>query len=477
MLESSGFVSIIPRRASAERLNYSEYIGHELALARRSKLPRLFFVDRLILERFREDFPADAIPFEYDEPSSFAKLHDSRIRLFEETLLPRPNSALLGNQDRKKATVIAPNNNRLLQAADGVASILGSSGYQVQHLTGNKLSRALDDVRFLESLWDSDICVFILGDRLSYANVVMGMAYAHCIPSLRLKFDEKSTETHPDVTGLIKWKSIDELIDVFSAQFSSFSSGMQEPVSMAKSSSSADAILKLSIGQWDWKQENVWDPNDGNAIVNHLSIDESFVRDRVDRVQAELNVGLGANPTRKKSMLICRTLYDGIKSRDDFVYDLEPQSMISSKQPIRTARDLDANNSATCIDLACLFASLLESSYQRSVIVVIEGSNIAHALVGYWAPDEPKHSSLSIDMGSIRGAVRRGDLVLFEATGVAQSERSVGGETDQERKLGNGRLDFTTSKKSASALLDRSEISLRYLVDVNSLRSAVKKML
>jgi hypothetical protein len=45
MLESSGFVSIIPRRTSTGRLGYSPYIGHELALARRAGVPRLLFVD------------------------------------------------------------------------------------------------------------------------------------------------------------------------------------------------------------------------------------------------------------------------------------------------------------------------------------------------------------------------------------------------------------------------------------------------
>jgi hypothetical protein len=47
MLESSGFVSIIPRHASTEKLGYSPYSGYELALARRAGVPRLFFVDNM----------------------------------------------------------------------------------------------------------------------------------------------------------------------------------------------------------------------------------------------------------------------------------------------------------------------------------------------------------------------------------------------------------------------------------------------
>ena len=57
--------------------------------------------------------------------------------------------------------------------------------------------------------------------------------------------------------------------------------------------------------------------------------------------------------------------------------------MMADKQAIWQAREFDANNSATFIDLACLFASLLEAAYQRSVIVVLEAPGFAHAVAGY----------------------------------------------------------------------------------------------
>jgi hypothetical protein len=204
MLESSGFVTIIPHRTSARKISYSPYIGHELSLARRSGIPRLLFVDNVILKRFRKDFPEDAVPFDYDNPEHSSVLHKPAIHKFV-AKLRKPIFTPLASRVRKKATIIAPNNKELLMGAEGVSSILADSKYAISRITGQKLLRTFDDVNVLETLRDSDICVFILGDRLSYANVVLGMAHAHCIPSVRLRFDRRSTDARPDVTGLIRW--------------------------------------------------------------------------------------------------------------------------------------------------------------------------------------------------------------------------------------------------------------------------------
>jgi len=469
MLESSGFVSIIPRRASADKLGYSPYIGHELALARRASVPRLLFVDNIILEKFRGDFPKDAVPFVYDEPGFYETLHDNAIKNFR-LKLHEPSFTPLTHRKRKKATVISAKNKELLRAADGVGAMLATSDYEVSRLTGQQLHRALDDVRLIETLRDSDICVFVLGDRLSYANVVLGMAYAHCIPSVRLRFDRRAANTNPNVNGLIRWSKVDDLITAFDEQFDDFKYGMQEAVEMAKSTSSDDAVLNISRSRREETAGAFWDPNDGEGLVKYLSLDHPYVEDRVNRAKNEMVGGFGTVRGRANSMEICRRLYDNLRKRDDFVYELEPQSMMAGSQQIRKAREFDVNNSATCIDLACLFASLLEEAYQRSVIVVLDGPGFAHALVGYWAPDEP-NDHLHIDLGTVRGALMRGDLVLFESTGVAHSEKPVGGETEEERRFTDDRkLDFSTAKKAASVLLKNSDIGLRFLVDIHLLR-------
>src|SRR5512145_178036 len=62
MREMTGFVSIIPRRASEQDPGgYSPYIGYELNLARRARVPRLLLVDQEVLKHHQLDFPEDAV--------------------------------------------------------------------------------------------------------------------------------------------------------------------------------------------------------------------------------------------------------------------------------------------------------------------------------------------------------------------------------------------------------------------------------
>ena len=42
------------------------YIGRELNLARRARVPRLLFIDEKVLKRHRLEFPEDAVPFNAD---------------------------------------------------------------------------------------------------------------------------------------------------------------------------------------------------------------------------------------------------------------------------------------------------------------------------------------------------------------------------------------------------------------------------
>src|SRR5215813_15174284 len=63
MFEMKGFVSIIPRSIDENgAITYSPYIGRELMLARRARIPRIVFVDDQVLDLYRPEFPATAIP-------------------------------------------------------------------------------------------------------------------------------------------------------------------------------------------------------------------------------------------------------------------------------------------------------------------------------------------------------------------------------------------------------------------------------
>ncbi len=93
-----------------------------------------------------------------------------------------------------------------------------------------------------------------------------------------------------------------------------------------------------------------------------------------------------------------------------------PASFGSDGQKIRTPDRILEARVATCLDLAMLFASCLEQAGLRPVILMKEG----HAWVGVWLHLASFADVLVDDVQAIRKRVDSGELLVFEATGVAQ---------------------------------------------------------
>ena len=164
-------------------------------------------------------------------------------------------------------------------------------------------------------------------------------------------------------------------------------------------------------------------------------------------------------------MEVCSMLYDGVR-RHRFGYETEQRTGIAGVQRIRTPKQIAAHKTATCIDVVCLVAALLESAGQNPLIVVVESSGFAHAVAGYRVRGEPTWDNRSI--GDLRGAVARRDAVLFEATGAIEADEPVGAETTGERR--GKLLDFMDAVTAATRMLARSDVNLKHFVDVLSLR-------
>jgi hypothetical protein len=164
-------------------------------------------------------------------------------------------------------------------------------------------------------------------------------------------------------------------------------------------------------------------------------------------------------------MEICRLLYNGI-SRHRMGYEIEPQTGMTEQQKIRTPTQIETHRTATCLDLACLFAALLEAAQQRPMIALLKGPNFRHALAGYCALNEPVWSNSTI--GDLRRALEFGDAVFFETTGAVEAQEPVGAETTQDRR--DKLLDFSTAKTAAIKMITRNDIQLEYLLDVDASR-------
>ncbi|TKS60854.1 MAG: hypothetical protein EWM73_03054 [Nitrospira sp.] len=456
MFEMGGFVSIIPRRIAAdESITYSPYIGRELMLARRARAPRILFVDDQVLNSHRSDFPATAVPFFHDAPETERARHVEVIDQFRKDLaggLARPPRRYV----EKRATVIAGKEPLLRDAASHVAAILRSKTYISTVKNAAGLDQAFDDIDVFESLLDSELCVFVLDKELSHSDLLLAMAHAHCIPSVRLRHDPEATSSDPELSGVVRWKSAEELRPRFLKVFENYLSAFQEP-------SSKEDLQRLATPSAGGSE---WDPSDGPGLLAHIQPEDSYVSDRVDGVMRGL---ASLEKSRLHSDRVCRSLYDRIK-KERFYYTYEPASAQKAAQRIRTPTEIGALNCGTCIDYVCMFASMLEAAHEEPVVVVTRTGGRAHAVAGYYAPDAIAWDSPP-QLGDLRGAINSGDVVLFETTGAVEARGgTVAAETESERKEGGSMLDYQTAKDAAKRLIGQNDVEVTHFIDVKQAR-------
>jgi hypothetical protein len=463
MLESTGFVSVIPRRAMEKDPSaYSAYIGHELNLARRARLARLLFVDHKVLARHRLDFPKDAVPFG-DDPTDGQEVHAEAIRTFATDIENRVRPPRVAQEGQ--ATVVTGSGPTLLKAGQDAAELLEREDFGVTFITGRQRERGLNDIRLLETLWRSELCVFLLGERLSEAHIALALAHAHGIPSLRLDYDKRAASCKPSLSGTMPWSSSDDMLVELGRQINSYKTGLVAPVELAQTSGAREAMRAMGTMKWERRPENLWDPGDGLALLGHVRPEQGFVKDETNRVRRMYGKSFVAGRDREASADVCRLLYESV-SRHRYGYEIEPQMLRTDQQWIRTPANIERHETATCIDLACLFASLLLSCSQNPLIVVLEGPSYAHALAGIRALDERPWKTPNL--GDVRRAVELTDALLFEPTGVVEADFAVGAETIEERR--DKLLSFGDAKAAAKRLLARTDLRLKYLIDVRSVR-------
>jgi hypothetical protein len=92
-----------------------------------------------------------------------------------------------------------------------------------------------------------------------------------------------------------------------------------------------------------------------------------------------------------------------------------------------------------------------------------------HAVAGYITPDAVLGAA-AMTLGDLRGSAARGEIVLFETTGAVTAHKTVGAETEPERREGDSLLDYRTAKNVANRLLFEDGIELRHFVDVPQAR-------
>lgn len=463
--EMSGFISIIPRRPTEKDAGaYSEYIAQEISLARRARLPRLLFVDERILKYHQLDFPEDAVLFSVESPEVHQERHAGSIRDFRTRLdtFHRPSPSC----EPKTVAIVVGEGKGFRKVGEDLVELLRRHGYSPTVIAEKRSGRGLDDIRLLETLWSAELCVFLVGGRLSEAHIALAMAHAHCIPALRLMYDAKATECNPSSAGVIRWATGEALLVECERQLTSYREGLVSPIAMAQSSTHEDAMRRGSTMKWHSRPENLWDMQDGRALIFHIHPEHGFVSEETNRARRIFQRSLAQARTREDSERICRILYEEL-CRHRFGYELELKSSTAGHQVIRTPSQIETHKTATCMDMSCLFAALIEAANQKPLLAVVEGPGFAHSLVGYRAMNEPAWENVTI--GTLRRAISTGDAVFFESTGAIEADAPVGAETKLERS--DKLLGYGDAKDAAERMIMNSESRLRCFIDVHSVRN------
>lgn len=246
---------------------YSPYIGHELSLARRARVPRLLFVDDDLLGQFPDFFPEDATPFVYTSPESGQFRHRQAVEKFRYHLRNQAPVRHREFRDRQ-AVLLSAGDHQIGAAADHIRDILAKN-YRVLSFGPDQLNPPLDNNLLLEALLTSEVCVFLLDTRLTNVDLALAMAHAQFIPSIRLQFNPESADCTPSLSGQIVWSKPDDLVKAFQEQLDGFRAGFVEAINLS-------AIATTS---WKPSTDNLWDPFDSAGLARHVADVDPFVQD------------------------------------------------------------------------------------------------------------------------------------------------------------------------------------------------------
>jgi hypothetical protein len=173
------------------------------------------------------------------------------------------------------------------------------------------------------------------------------------------------------------------------------------------------------------KETSLWTIHEEASLARFVDCLCSPVEAVLDRVRQTHGRGLGPDNTQPRK--VAKRIYDVIHVEHNIIYDYEPARHWRLAQELR--KHSETLRKGTCIDLALLFAALLEGAHLRPVLVRynINGGAAAHMVSGFWADCHSRfrNGHISRDMLELRRFIASGQLVLVECLGYSQGKRSL----------------------------------------------------
>jgi hypothetical protein len=458
IMNVAGFVAVIPYRGDADPafpFTFSRYIVFEVGLARRARLPRLVFVEERIYRRFRESgvTPDEPIVFFREAPQRDEQKHRWIIRQFAAQLAERCHGSppSLGGQ---RVAVFQGEREETAGLARLVEEAFGTEAYEVVQIPAAEVAGCGHDLSAFDTILSADASVFCLGPERSQTDVALAVAHALCRPAFRLRRAEDAASCEPELSGLVRWRTLDQLRPALTAQIRSYKLGFIEKVLPTSSAASEKELVMPE-----------WDPRKPLTLAEFVEVGDGFIKQVADAVSHRLDRGAPDLVGAGRHDELCRASYQQVLEYR-WRYEFEPGSKDYSRQRVRTPTDLHHRGGGTCLDLACYFAALLESMQANPVIARLSWPGGAHALAGCWVQGRPGDKLLDERCRSfLRAAVRRGDLLLFETTGAVKKILDSASEGRRD-----GFLTFEQARNTALELFEQEGADLDFLLDILAAR-------
>jgi hypothetical protein len=455
MTYADGFVAVVPHRAKPDKdfpFHFSKWIAAEIRLARRAGLPIRVFVEDHILEEFEQSgvAPGAALPFTRLALPRDAAEHGREVVQFAQAV-----QATAGRRPPRvglrRACVFLAEESEKDGTSQLVARALKQQAYQPLLIAPPRINDCGNDLSAIDSLMAAELSVFCLEPQITRVDLALAIAHALCRPAFRLRRAVSPLLDEDNVYGLLPWQTHDQLGLVFEQQLESYSRGFCEKVPSGTAAGEKELVLPD------------WDPKEKASLVNYVQVGDPKLREDVNAVRRLFDTGFPALVADGRYDDLVRAAYQQVQQHY-WVYDFEPASKDYSRQRIRTPRDIHQDVAATCLDLACLFAAMLESMQANPVILRVTWWNDgggAHALAGCWVRRQRPGRTLLADKEHVLCALRQGDLLLLETTGAVRHRTRIAAE---ERN--DGFLTYDQAKAKALELLERDDVYLDFLLDV-----------
>jgi hypothetical protein len=158
-------------------------------------------------------------------------------------------------------------------------------------------------------------------------------------------------------------------------------------------------------------------PN-SDAVIEVVSRACFYLRRLMNGVESFADALDSTDPKRVEKMVIA--IYYCLQERYRIRYEYEPRTYDADWQMIRFPHEVLDQLKGTCIDLALLFASCLESVFLNPIIIIIKTAPMTqHALIGCWRSDNPPQQSVILNGSQAQQWAKNGDLILLDSVGFA----------------------------------------------------------